>query len=257
MGYLAGIALLGTGLKLKANYTNYSAILVSGAMAIFYFITYLAYSFYGLIPQSLAFAMMVLFTIFTVLAALTYDRQVIAHIGLVGAYGVPFLLGDDSGNVTTLFTYMSIINIGILLIAFRKNWKILQYVAFLLTWLIYFQWYESTYRQDEYFATAFTFLSIFFVIFYAISLGFQLFQKEKLERLDLALLLLNAFIFYGLGYGLLNRHGNGQELLGLYTIGNAGIHFLVSAFLYQRKLVDRNLFYLVSGLVLVLSLIHI
>ena len=83
LGYLAGLALLGVGIKLKEKFENYSAVLVSGAMAIVYFITYAAYDYYQLFPQTLAFVLMVIFTAFTVLAALQYNRQVIALIGLV------------------------------------------------------------------------------------------------------------------------------------------------------------------------------
>src|SRR5690606_33585531 len=114
LGYLAGLGLLGFGIKLKEKYESYSAVLVSGAMAILYFITFAAYSFYGLFPQGLAFGLMLLFTTFGVVAALNYDKQIIAHIGLVGAYAVPFLLSNDSGKATVLFGYMAIINIGIM-----------------------------------------------------------------------------------------------------------------------------------------------
>ena len=66
LGYLTGIGLLGVGIKLKKKYEGYSAVLVSGAIAILYFITYSAYAFYGLFPQLMAFALMVIFTVFTV-----------------------------------------------------------------------------------------------------------------------------------------------------------------------------------------------
>ncbi|MDH3321642.1 MAG: DUF2339 domain-containing protein, partial [Flavobacteriaceae bacterium] len=91
LGYLLGLGLLGFGIKLKEKYENYSAVLVSGAIAIMYFITYASYVFYDLIPQVFAFALMVIFTVFIVIAAINYNKQVIAHIGLVGAYAVPFL----------------------------------------------------------------------------------------------------------------------------------------------------------------------
>jgi uncharacterized membrane protein len=94
LGYLSGLGLLGIGIRLKKNYKNYSAVLVSGSVAIFYFITYSAYTFYNLIPQSLSFVMMALFTLFGVVTAFAYDLQVIAHIGLVGAYAVPFLVAE-------------------------------------------------------------------------------------------------------------------------------------------------------------------
>ena len=83
---------------------------------------------------------MVVFTSFTIVAAINYNRQVIAHIGLVGAYAVPFLLSDGSGQVAVLFSYMAIINSGILVIAFKKYWKALYYVSFILTWLIFLGW---------------------------------------------------------------------------------------------------------------------
>lgn len=257
MGYLAGAALLVFGMKLKKNYENYSAVLVSGAMAILYFITYAAYSFYDLFPQLIAFSLMVIFTAFTVVAAITYNRQVIAHIGLVGAYAVPFLLSEGSGKIAVLFSYMAIINIGILVIAFRKYWKPLYYAAFGLTWLMYILWFVVKYQRTEHFTLGLTFLSIFFAIFYLTFLGYKLFQKEKFKYDDIFLLLLNSFIFYGLGYAILGANETGKHLLGLFTLCNAIIHFIVSAVIYRQKLADRNLFYLISGLVLVFITIAI
>ncbi|MCF1191574.1 DUF2339 domain-containing protein [Mangrovimonas sp. AS39] len=257
LGYLAGLGLLGFGIKLKTKYENYSAVLVSGAMAIFYFISFSAYNFYQLIPQALAFVLMVIFTVFTVLAALNYNRQVIAHIGLVGAYAVPFVLSNESGRPEILFGYMAIINIGILVIAFKKYWKLLYYVAFGLTWAIYFTWFISYYRTSEYFGLALTFLSLFFFIFYATFLAYKLLQKEKFERSDIALLLFNSFIFYGNAYVILSGHETGKQLLGLFTLGNALVHFLVGLVIYRQKLGDKNLFYLVVGLVLVFITIAI
>ncbi|MEM6262358.1 MAG: DUF2339 domain-containing protein [Bacteroidota bacterium] len=250
MGYLAGLALLIVGIRLKKKYENYSAVLVSGAMAIMYFITYSAYSFYELIPQQIAFGLMVVFTAFTVFASLNYNQQIIAHIGLVGAYAVPFLLSDNSGKVEILFSYIAIINCGILIVSFRKYWKPLFYNSFGLTWLIYFLWYDDSYRTAEHFGIALTFLMIFFLTFYLTFLAYKLFRKAKYDIGDVGLLLSNSFIFYGIGYVILEDHTPGKDLLGLFTLGNAIIHFFVSVIIY-RKLVDRNLFYLVSGLVLV------
>jgi uncharacterized membrane protein len=257
LGYLAGIGLLGFGIKLKKNYENYSAVLVSGAIAIMYFITYSAYSFYDLIPQTMAFLLMVVFTIFTVVAAINYNKQVIAHIGLVGAYAVPYLLSENSGQVAILFSYMAIINVGILVISFKKYWKPLYYSSFGLTWLIFFLWYVSDYQTEAYYGLALTFLSIFFVIFYLVFLAYKLIKKEKFGIENIALLLINSFIFYGVGYAILDDHETGKQLLGIFTLCNALLHFIVSAIIYKQKLADKNLFYLVSGLVLVFITITI
>lgn len=258
LGYLAGASLLGVGMKLKANYENFSAVLVSGAMAIFYFITFFAYSFYGLIPQPLAFGLMVLFTIFTVLAAIQYDNQIIAQFGLVGAYGVPYLLGGDSGNVKILFVYMAIINIGILFTSFKKHWQSLYYAAFILTWLIFSSWIYSGYNQEEHFTLAFIFLTVFFAIFYVTFLAYKFIQKQQFSGKDVWLMLANSLVYYGFGMLLLSDYYNaGEQVLGLFTLGNALIHFVVSVLVYKQELGDRKLFYLISGLVLVFITIAI
>ena len=257
LGYIFGLGLLGFAFLLKKKYEDFSAVLLSGSMAMMYFITYSAHSFYDLIPLVFTFVLMVIFTAFTVVAAIKYNRQVIAHIGLVGAYAVPFLLSEGSESVTILFSYMAIINVGILVVAFKKYWKSLYYSSFVLTWLIYFQWYGANYHTVEHFTLALTYLSIFFATFYLIFLAYKLIQKEKFEIDDIVLLLANSFIFYGIGYAILYNHKTGEQLLGLFTLGNAIVHFIVSAVIYWQKLADRNLFYLISGLVLVFITIAI
>jgi len=222
-----------------------------------YFITYSAYDFYDLIPQLIAFGMMVLFPAFNVFAALQYDRQVIAHIGLIGAYAVPFLLGDESGDSNVLFSYMTILNIGILVIAFKRNWKILYYAAFGLTWFIFYAWLVTGYQMSEDYYTAIVFATVFFISFYFTFLAYKLVQKEQLDIDDIIMLLINSFIYFWIGYQILSRHESGKDFLGLFTLANAAIHFIVSIIIYRQKLSDKNLFYLIACLVLVFITIAI
>ncbi len=250
LGYILGLGLIGFGIKLKAKYKSYSAVLVSGALAIMYFITFAGYSFYGLFPQLFAFGLMLLITVFGVVASLNYDKQVIAHIGLVGAYAVPFLLSNDSGNITVLFSYIAIINLGILFISLKKYWKALYYVSFVFTWLSYLVWRIFSYEAEAHYQLALLFLVVFFLIFYATFLGYKLIKSEKFKVSDVFMLLLNSFIFYGLGYSLLDENETGRQLLGLFTLANGVVHFGVTTLIYKKKLGDQNLFYLAAGLVL-------
>lgn len=250
LGYLTAIGLLGFGIKLKKNYGSYSAVLVSGAIVILYFITFFAYSFYDLIEQVPTFALMVVFTIFAVVAAISYNRQIIAHIGLVGAYAVPFLLSDGSGRADILFGYMAIINIGILVISFKKYWKSLYYSAFIFTWLIYSSWYVFNYSETEHFGLAFFFSTLFFLVFYVTFIAYKIMKLEAFNAGDVILLLVNSFVFYGFGYAILNSSETGSQLLGLFTLANAVIHFIVSVIFYTKKLGDQKLFYLASAMVL-------
>jgi len=251
LGYLLGAALLGFGIKLKRKYLNYSAVLVSGSIAILYFITFAGYSFYALIPQMVAFLMMLLFTGFSVFVSIYYNRQVIAHIGLVGAYAIPFLLSENSGNTLFLFIYMAIINIGILCIAYKKYWKPLYFSSFALTWIIFFSWYISRYSYNyKNFAIAFTFLAIFFAIFYCMFLIYKLVRKENYSKIDMIPLLVNSFLFYGIGFSLIDSQISASHYVGLFTLANAVIHSLVCLIIWTQKLADKKLFYFTSVLVL-------
>jgi len=251
LSYLLGAGILAVGMRLKAKYELFSATLVSGAMAIMYVSTYVAYSLYQLIPQVGAFALMVIFTVFTVIAAIQYNRQVIAHIGLVGSYAVPFLLSDGSGKVLVLFSYMLLVNAGILAIAFMRNWKPLYYVAFGFTWLIYGLWVMEEYDMSRHYNLALIFGALFFLMFYATFLIYKLLKKEKFASEDGLMFVFNSVIFYGLGYWILDGHPSGSHLLGLFTLAFAVVHFIVSVLLYTKKLADRSLFFLTSGMVLV------
>ena len=258
LGYLVGIGLLGFGIKLKPKFEGYSAVLVSGAISIFYFITYFAYSFYNLIPQILAFAMMLIFTVFTVFAAIKYNRVVIAHIGLIGAYAVPFLLSSGSGRVDILFSYMLIINLGILFISIKRDWKTLHYSAFFFTWLIYGSWFadKSFYSGLQgYEALGIGFATAFFLVFYGVSLFNNIISKEKLDKVNIILILLNSFIYFGFGFGIFNGHSILDSYLGLFTLFNAVIHFGVLFFIKSKKLADSTLFY--STLAMVFTFITI
>lgn len=206
--YAIGFGLIALAVKLKAKYLNFSAVLLSGAMAIMYFITYFAYAIYKLMPQSAAFVLMVMFTIFTVASALMYNRQVIAHIGLVGAYAVPFLLSNNSGNYAFLFTYMALVNAGILAISVKRNWKPLTYTSFLFTWLTYGGWYAAKY-DEAYFNLALIFLGIFFATFHLVTVLQHKFFKVEDEKeqfpAGLVLTILNSAVFYGICFAFVDK----------------------------------------------------
>ncbi len=251
LGYVAGLALAIVALRIKTNYKTFSAVLLSGAMATFYFITYAAYDFYALMPQTMAFLLMVMFTGFTVFASVHYDQKVIAIIGLVGAYAVPFLLSDGSGRVVILFSYVTIVNIGILVLGFKKDWKLLYYIAFGLTWLIYAAWFIDQFDANQHLWMSLTFALTYFVIFYTTFLAYKLVKAENLQMDDIAMLVFNSFLFYTFGYSAISDYPTGDFYLGIFTVFNAVLHFVACFIIYKKQDATRDTFYLVAGMVLV------
>ena len=177
LAYVAGGILLALALKLKAKYKAFSAVLLSGGMASLYFTTFVAYSMYQLFPQTVAFAVMVIFTMFTVFAATVYELEVIGIIGLVGAYAVPMLLSDGRGKIEIMFSYMVIINVGILLLSFKKYWQVLNHIAFGFTWLIVFSWFASKYNYEVHTTMMMIFAFLFFIIFYISNMSYKILRS--------------------------------------------------------------------------------
>ncbi len=248
LAYLAGISLFGIALKLKSKYLNYSAVLMSGSITTMYFVTYIAYTLYDFIPQIPAFILMLLFTILTVAAAIKYNKQVIAHIGLVGAYALPLLLGNNSGNSAIMFSYMTLINLGILAISIKRYWKPILFSSMSITWLIFTIWHILN-SEESYSDGALIFSTIFFTIFYACIIIYKSLNKEKFGTTNIILILTNSFIFYALGASIINNHFD-SNYLGLFSIANAAIHLLAGFIIYKNKIVDNNMFLFIMGLVI-------
>ena len=256
LGYLVGGILTFFALHLKKNYFNFSAVLFSGAMAVHYFITYAAHSYYSLYSHLLTFILMVLFTVLTVGLALYYNRQVIAHFGLAGAYIVPFLLGDPDAGVLVLFVYMVLVNSGILFISTKKRWKPLNYVAFVATWVIFMSWFASKNYNDQ-LSISLTFTTLFFAIFYFVFLSYKLILKEKLKLDDIFFLLLNSGIFYLVGEITLEIREPNGSLIGLFTFANALIHGFTTYLVYKSETKNKHLFYWTLGIVIAFTTIAI
>jgi uncharacterized membrane protein len=238
-GFLAGGIMLTFAFIFKKKYQLFSAIILGGAVATLFFSSYAGFAFYGLYPKLFAFALMFIITAFTVFAAHSYNYEVIAVIGLVGSYAVPVLLSDGTGKIEYMFTYMSIINVGILILSLFKNWNWVKYFAYGLTWLITAAWTLNKYSPEK-LNMAIAFLSIFFLTFYFTFIGYKLLKNIPFKNIDIASLLSNSTIYFGLGYFVFNNQFT-EKYLGLFCVFNAVIHMGVAYWAFSRKINDKNI----------------
>ena len=251
LSYLVGAGLFVAGAMLKKKYESFSAVLVSGAMTIFYFVTFIGYSVFNFFPQSFTFILMFLFTAFTVAASLNYNKVVIALIGLVGSYAVPFLLSDNSGRVSILFAYTAIINIGVLIISFYKQWRSLYLSAFVFTWLMLLSLSGNAYKYED-FTPYFIFNLVTFLTFYIAFIFQKIHQEKELKEIDVVLFLSNSLLFFGMGVWYIYDYSIGNHTaIAAFTLGNALLHFGVAYYFHVKKFPSQGLKYLI--LVLALS----
>jgi uncharacterized membrane protein len=195
LAYMAGLVLYFFSVRLKKAYTGFSAILFSGAMASLYFTTYGALVYYHFLSYTASFVIMIVLTIFTTYQALLYNRQEIALLGLVGAYGIPFLISPDRGHPELLFLYITIINIGVVFISARRPWVLVGRSAQAISWLLFIGW--AAWQNDERLKTyGLIFMFLFFAVFDVNALSSKLFRRDVLSLNAGYQLLSNNAAFY-------------------------------------------------------------
>ncbi|MBO9660503.1 MAG: DUF2339 domain-containing protein, partial [Chitinophagaceae bacterium] len=196
LAYSAGIVLFFLSYRLKKKYPFFSAILFSGSMASIYFTTYACFTYYNFISAGVAFAVMALLTVYTIVMAIQYDRKEIAVIGMVGAYGIPFLISSNSDRFELLFSYMLLINIGVVYLSFKKSWKLVGQLAMLITWTLVIGWafMRSEQSQDQW--TGLIFILAFYILFCINATSFFITQKQSLSFVESQQLLINQVALY-------------------------------------------------------------
>jgi uncharacterized membrane protein len=195
LAYAAGVILFILSSRLKKKYTGFSAILLSGAMASLYFTTYAAFVYYAMMPFAVAFIMMVALTVFTTYQSISYSRQEIALLGLVGAYGIPFLISQNSDRADLFFLYITLINIGVVFLSIKKSWQLVGRVAQAITWMLFLVWAASRYSAAME-TTGILYLAVFYLLFALISISKKISFKEPFSQTDAYGLLTNNIAFY-------------------------------------------------------------
>ncbi|MGG9962029.1 DUF2339 domain-containing protein [Ferruginibacter sp. SUN106] len=255
IGILCGGILIALAHKLRNTYKNFSSILAGGGLAVFYFTITLAFQKFHLFGQTngqaIAFIIMVVITAFAVILSLLYNKQELAIVALVGGFTAPFLVSTGDGNYKVLFTYLIILNSGLLIIAYNKAWRILNFLSFIFTIFIFGSWlfflrYDVpavTYKNGFLFATA------FYLLFFIINIAHNIKEKKKFIGSDFGILLANTSLYFGAGIFCLAQM-NAPEFKGLFSASMGIFNLIVSYFLFRKQKVDTNILYLLIGITL-------
>ncbi|WP_304343194.1 DUF2339 domain-containing protein [Chryseobacterium koreense] len=184
IGILTGIGILIIGFVLKKNYRVFSSILNGGGLAVLYLSITLAFQEYHLFSQNFAFFILILITVFSVAIAWFYDSETIVIFALLGGFGSPLMVSTGVSNYLFLFTYLTFLNLGMVAIAFLKNWKSIGWMSFVITNLYMLSW---IFDHKE--SLTIWFAAIFYLIFYAFALR-NYFKKGMTKVSDILLLVL-------------------------------------------------------------------
>ncbi|WP_153796406.1 DUF2339 domain-containing protein [Foetidibacter luteolus] len=249
IGMLCGALLIGVAHWLRNSYKAFSSVLVGGGLVVFYFTIAFAFHQYQLFSQQAAFIIMVVITGFAVALSVLYDRLEIAVLATVGGFLTPFLVSTGQGNYIVLFTYLCILNAGLIVLALYKRWRVLNFIAFVFTMFIYGGWVVSETGTERFsYSGTFLFGTVFYLMFLAMNVIHHAGRGSKLKAVDLSLLLAINLWYYAAGAFLL--HEWAPEFKGLFTALLGLINLAMAYTFYRRNSIDRNFVFLLIGLTL-------
>ncbi|WP_341221494.1 DUF2339 domain-containing protein [Polaribacter atrinae] len=249
IGVLCGSLIMMIAHKLKKNYASFSSVLVAGAISVFYLTIYIAFHEYQLFSQTIAFSIMAVITAFSALVSVSYNRQELAILSLIGGFAAPFMLSTGEGNYVVLFSYIAILNLGILAISYFKKWKIATILDFVFTYILFGGWYFlNIYKGNFEHLGALTFATIFYFIFSIIIVLNNLKNKGVFSKIEYFILIANTFIFFGIGMLILKDLES--NFTGLFTLLLAVYNVAYATILYKKFGLDKNAIYILIGLAL-------
>jgi uncharacterized membrane protein len=177
---LASLVLLTLGWRLRQTRRAYAMALQGGAVGLLYLTIFAAFRLYDLLPAFLTFTLLLAVVTFSVVLAVIQDAKSLAVLGTSGGFLAPILASTGSGDHVGLFSYYLILNAGIVMVAWFRAWRILNWIGFVFTFGIGFVW-GAQYYQPELFRSTEPFLVIFFTLYLSVAVLFGLRQPPQLR----------------------------------------------------------------------------
>lgn len=254
LGFLTGSALLAVAERLQKKYRTFSSLLAGGAFAVFYITVAIAYHYYHLFSQMTAFVALVCVTIAMSLLSVLYDRRELAVTSLVGGFLAPFLVSSGEGNYLVLFTYLTILNMGMFGLSLYKKWGELSVISFVFTYLVMGVYWLTGYR-DVLESTIvsrhmFVFATLFYFIFVLPVLYILKVERKNISRILLSVVVANSFLYLLFGSLFLRNMMLPFDAQGLLCLFIAIVNLCLVIWLRKSKQDYNFLTHAMLGLVL-------
>jgi uncharacterized membrane protein len=227
---IGALALLGLGWRLRGERPVYAQTLQGGGIAGFYLTVFASTRLYHLLPLPLALGLMVTVALAAAVLAVAQNALALAVIGTSGGFLAPILLSTGGGSLAALFTYYTVLNLGVFAVAWFRAWRVLNLLGFVFTFGIAGLFRATAYGAAEQ-ATMDGFLWLFFLLYVGVSILFSLRQKPDLRGY------VSASLVFGLPLAVFSLHASITDRHGLAlawsALGMAVFYLALATALYR------------------------
>ena len=150
IGVLAGFATIGAAdILWRRGHIIYAHGVSGMGIAILYLSFYASFGFYQLVPQALAFLLMVSCTVMACALALRYEASAIAVLGILGGYATPVLLSSGVDRPWIFFSYTLLLNAAALALDRLRGWRGLSVLALTATIVLSLIWGNAHFSAEK------------------------------------------------------------------------------------------------------------
>ena len=202
IGIFTGLACFAGGAyAMSRKYRFLAQGLTGSGLGVLYLSLYAAFGWYGILSYETAFLGMILTTTLGLSFAGYYNIQPTAVLGMLGGFLTPAMLWPDQDPLWTLFPYLLMLDLGVLLIAGVRRWAGLEIVAFCGTLIIWFSWHRQFYDGQHLGVTA-GFMTAFFTLFALLSVWHNVIRRRKATAADFFLIMATPTAYFATLYAL-------------------------------------------------------
>ncbi len=195
IGLLGGIAVVLWSERFRSRgYRMFSYSLKAVGIGVLYFSLWAAFQVYHLMPPAVVFVCMIIVTAATCAMAWSQDAEVLAVFAITGGFSTPLLVSTGQNREIALFSYVVLLDLGILALVAFKPWRRLLLLGFVGTLLLYVGWNSEFYDRSQITPTL-LFTTLFFLIF-AIAPLLMLRQERGVGIMPLILAFVNACTYF-------------------------------------------------------------
>src|SRR5438094_219732 len=195
IGLIAGIAVVLWSERFRIRgYKVFSYSLKAVGIGALYLSLWAAFQVYHLMPSGVVFVCMLVVTGATCAMAITQDAEVLAVFAITGGFSTPVLLSTGINREIALFSYVLLLDLGILALVVFRPWRRLLWLGFAGTLLLYVGWNAEFYNRTQ-FELTLTFATLFFAVFAAATL-FMLRQEQGEGSIPLLFALANGVTYF-------------------------------------------------------------
>jgi uncharacterized membrane protein len=151
LGIFWGAVFIGAGeyLQKKRNLSLYGQMVSGGGLAVLYLALYAAFALYHLLPAPLAALCMLVITSTGMTLSIRYSAYSLVAIALLGGFLTPVMLSTGQNQPVILFSYVLLLDMGILFLLRFRYWPSLVAASLFGTILLYFGWHLEFFTNDQ------------------------------------------------------------------------------------------------------------